>query len=137
VWFKNRRAKWRKQKREEEMNKTRAKSSSSNEKSEQSKDKDSSEASGSNSSEGLDDVEVCVDDDVSEDCANSSAAFSESSFSTSSEDESENLVNYKKTNISVQTNCDQSREQNSGTPPSGRELMPVHTANSEDCSSTD
>lgn len=88
-------------------------------------------------------MEVCVDDDVSEDCANSSAAFSESSFSTSSDDESENVVNYKKANISDQTNCNQSCEQSVGTPSSGRDqisdssINSIHTANSEDSGNTE
>lgn len=47
--------------------------------------------------EGFDDVEVCVDDDVSEDCVNFSVVFSESSFFISLEDEEiEYIVDYSK-----------------------------------------
>ena len=129
MWFKNRRAKWRKQKREEELSKSRTKSGNSTERSEQNKEKDSSETPGS--SEGLDEVEVCVDDDVSEDCANSSAAFSESSFATSSEDEeSENNIGYtKKEGLSEQTIPNQSREKNVDAPSSERERSPDSAKN--------
>lgn len=114
-------------------------------KAEQNKDKDHSETSGSSgSSEGLDDVEVCVDDDVSEDCANSSTAFSESSFSTSSEDEeTEHIVDYsKKPRLSEQTFPNQSREQSSDAPSIDKErvsdsaINSTHNANSVDDDNT-
>lgn len=114
-------------------------------KAEQNKDKDHSETSGSaGSSEGLDDVEVCVDDDVSEDCANSSTAFSESSFSTSSEDEeTEHIVDYsKKPKLSEQTFLNQSREQCGDAPSSDKEhvsdsaINSIHNADSGDHDNT-